>query len=117
MAETLKLCMLGSQLPTVTAVLDIAVPLLIDAAAPPATPTPALVDAAVRLLGVLGSGPTSAAFRETVAGLPVAVKQRLQGALASSASAGPVGGGALSAGSGELLRKPPAIQLKSFALK
>lgn len=118
---------------------QVLVPLLVEAAAPspPAVPTPALRDMAVKLITSLPAAACGAAFKTQLAAQPAAAKLRLQGALrevataAASVNAGaaavPGVGGAVQAqqgawgtgaaapgavGVGGVARKP-AIQLKT----
>lgn len=118
-AETLKAALLATT--TAAAVsegaqaslMQLLVPLLIEAAAPAGTRTPALADMALKLITHLASGPAAPAFKAVVAGLPVGTKQRLQQALQGGAAAAPspaVGAPAATATSAK-----PSIALKSFA--
>ena len=117
-AETLKcgvmVCNLGGDVGA--AALKVVVPVMVETAAPPGEPTPALSDAAVKLLVALASGSSATAFRSAVAGLPEDTRRRLQRALASvaSAAAPAVGTGAVKvAAVGP--QKLPSIQLKKFS--
>lgn len=60
------------------AVLQLLVPLLVEAASPVCAPAPSLTDMAVKLVTHLASGPAAPAFKAVVASLPVSTKQRLQ---------------------------------------
>lgn len=62
------------------AVLNILIPLLIEAVDPP-NPTPVLIDVVLKLINRLSVGPASVPFRQVVASLPVNSKVRLQQAL------------------------------------
>ena len=79
------------------ATLRLVVPIMVESAAPPGQPTPALAEAAVKLLVALASGPSAAAFKGAVASLSEDTRQRLQKALASVAgtSAPATAGGGL----------------------
>jgi hypothetical protein len=115
--EALKVGLLASTLGGAAGAgaLAVVVPLLVEVAAPPGPPTPALAQLAVRLLTALASGPAAAAFRAAVAALPAPTKLRLQGALAAAAAGGGGEGSphAAPAPAGLSLR-PPSIQLKAF---
>lgn len=108
-------------------------PLLVEAAAPEASPpTPVLRDMAVRLITAMPTAATGgAAFRSAIAALPMSSKAHLQAALRESAAAGGSASGSASgsgAGSGaagaggaaaRATAQPakPTIQLKmTFAL-
>lgn len=104
-------------------VMRVLVPLLVEAAAPAAgvPVTPLLRDISVKLVTVMPSSASGAAFREVVAALPAGSKQRLQVALREAAA----GGGGSSAGTaapagmagGLQPPKKPGIMLKTtFAL-
>lgn len=93
------------------AALSIAVPVLVESAAPRAGTIPALAEAAVKQLAALASGPSASAFRAAVAALPDATKQRLQHALASVATGRAAAAPAPAPGP---LRADPSIQLKMF---
>ncbi len=84
-AETLKMLLVSLTIAAQLApdaqspLLALFLPLLIEAAAPEAAPrTPALADVAVKLITHLASGPCAAEFRQSLAALPPAAKQRLQ---------------------------------------
>jgi len=84
-AETLKMLLVSLTVAAQLApdaqspLLALFLPLLIEAAAPEAAPrTPALADVAVKLITHLASGPGAAQFRQSLAALPPAAKQRLQ---------------------------------------
>jgi hypothetical protein len=101
-------------------VLQVLVPLLVEAAAPDGAPTPVLWEMALKLITALPAAPAGgAAARAAIASLPPAAKARLQAALQASAAGGG-GGGASAAGprpAGAAQPARPAIQLKtSFAL-
>ncbi len=79
---------------------QVLVPLLVEAAAPspPAVPTPALRDMAVKLITSLPAAACGAAFKTQLAAQPAAAKLRLQGALREVATAAAsVGAGAAAA--------------------
>jgi hypothetical protein len=103
-------------------VLQVLVPLLVEAAAPEGAPTPVLRDMALKLITAMPSAPSGgAAFRGAIAALPPDAKARLQAALQASAAAAAGGGGTTGGGAGRLAAAAapvkPAIQLKtSFAL-
>ena len=111
----LRACNIGGDMGAAT--LRLVVPIMVESAAPPGQPTPALAEAAVKLLVALASGPSAAAFKGAVASLSEDTRQRLQKALASVAGTSapaPAGGGApgqLKSGAGQRL---PSIQLKKF---
>lgn len=68
-----------------TAILNILVPLLIEAADPP-NPTPVLVDMVLKLINRLSIGAVSAPFRQVVTSLSPNYKARLQQALKKTSS-------------------------------
>ena len=121
--ETLKCgllaCNIGGEMGAAT--LRLVVPIMVESAAPPGQSTPALAEAAVKLLVALASGPSATAFKGAVASLPEDTRQRLQKALASVVSTGPsaaAGGGGGAAAPGQVksgsTQRLPSIQLKKF---
>ena len=99
-----------------SAVVQLAVPVMIEAAAPAEGGAGPCSELSVKLLTHLASGPAAGAFREAVASLGPASKQRLQAALLGAragAEAAPAGGVPAPEPAAEAAR--PAIQLKTFA--
>lgn len=92
-AEALKLFLLsislfeGKGMKAQTTIVNVLLPLLIEAMDPLGTPNAALAEMSLKLINIMNAAALAAPFRAVVSSLPPPLKQRLQKALRAAAEA------------------------------